>query len=283
MMITNTIPSYNTLLQKQTKLAPRERGCCETRKKTGSHALRGNPLRYIPYISKVCIPTQRVGTSRGEFCDNLETLGARNARLNTGFTLLEMLLALVIFTLLSLAGWQILGTVTKARDVQAEHELRLGELDYAFLLMKQDFRQFVDRGPRVDGKVSSRSLFSEEGMLDSDDQAIAFVRAGWQNTGYRLPRSNLQRVYYRLKDNHLERAYDRVLDKAMDDEPEFRTLLSGVEALKFQFYYKGKWRDTIKKKKLPEAVAIQLTLTREGEIERRFILPSSWSASDADV
>ena len=200
-----------------------------------------------------------------------------------GFTLLEMLLALVIFTLVSIAGWQILSTVSNAREVQSDHEQRLQSLDYAFLLMKQDFRQFVDRGKRVDEKVSSESLLSAEGFLDSDDQGISFVRTGWQNAEYRLPRSNLQRVYYRLKDNQLERGYDRVLDTLAENDPQYRTLLNGVDALSFRFYYKGQWQEALKNNELPEGVAVYLRLEREGDIERRFILPASWSATNGEV
>ena len=200
-----------------------------------------------------------------------------------GFTLLEMMLALVIFTLVSLSAWQILTTITNARDVQAEHEKRLKELDYAFLLMKQDFRQMVDRGKRVDGKVSKQGLFSGDSLFDTEGQAITFVRAGWHNADDRLPRSTLQRVYYRLQENVVERAYDRILDSPTTDEPEFKPLLTGVNTLTFQFYYKGVWQDELKQDTQPEAVAVQMELEKAGEIERRFILPSSWRATDGEV
>ena len=200
-----------------------------------------------------------------------------------GFTLLEMLLALVIFTAVSIAGWQILSTITNARDVQSAHEQRLKELDYAFLLMKQDIRQLLDRGKRIDEKVSKQSLFVEEGLLNSDDQGMTFVRAGWHNSESRLPRSTLQRVYYRLKDNRLERGYDRVLDTPTDDEPVYRPLITGVESLSFRFYYKNQWQEKLSGSTLPEAVAVQLVLEKEGELERRFILPSSWSSTNGEV
>ncbi|OED41011.1 type II secretion system protein GspJ [Endozoicomonas sp. (ex Bugula neritina AB1)] len=199
-----------------------------------------------------------------------------------GFTLLEMLLALVIFTSVSIAGWQILSTISNAREVQSAHEQHLKALDYAFLLMKQDIRQLVDRGKRVDERVSSQSLFSEEGLLDSDDQGITFVRTGWHNADSRLPRSTLQRVYYRLKGNQLERGYDRVLDTPAND-PEYRALISGVESLSFRFYYRGHWQEALSHSQLPEAIAVKLTFKKESDIERRFIIPSPWSATNGEV
>ena len=214
------------------------------------------------------------------FNRNTVSLNTHPAR---GFTLLEMMLALVVFAMVSLAAWQMLNTMTRARDVQSQHEARLRELDYAFLLMKQDFRQLVDRAPRVDTAVGTHSLLVEEGMLDSDDQGISFVRAGWQNSGHRLPRSNLQRVYYRLKDDVLERGYDPVLDKPPENDTEFRPLLTEVESLTFRFYVEGQWEETLMESKWPEAIAIQMDVTTLGRIERRFLIPSQWRKTDHGV
>ncbi|MRI32232.1 type II secretion system protein GspJ [Endozoicomonas sp. OPT23] len=198
-----------------------------------------------------------------------------------GFTLLEMLLALVIFTLVSLSSWQVLNTVTSARDVQADKLKRLEALDYTFLILKQDIRQIVERGVRIDGKVSQRAIFSGE-ILDSEDQGLTFVRAGWQNAQSRLPRSTLQRVYYRLNEGKLQRGYDRVLDQSLEADPVYRNLLTGVNELKFRFYYKegrgrsGSWQDIMKEQGWPSAIAVNMVLDKEGEIERRFMIPGSF-------
>ncbi len=205
----------------------------------------------------------------------------RPNRLNQGFTLLEMLLALVIFTFVSFSSWQILNTVTTARDVQADHLKRLEALDYTFLMLKQDIRQIVERGVRIDGKVSSRAIFSGE-ILDSQDQGLTFVRAGWQNAQSRLPRSNLQRVYYRLNEGKLQRGYDRVLDQSLEADPVYRNLLTGVSELKFRFYYRegvgksGSWQDSMKDQGWPSAIAVNMVLEKEGEIERRFMIPGAF-------
>ncbi|MCL6268744.1 type II secretion system minor pseudopilin GspJ [Sansalvadorimonas sp. 2012CJ34-2] len=202
-------------------------------------------------------------------------------RKSRGFTLLEMLLALVIFTLVSLAAWQILSSVSYARDVQGDHQKRLDELDTAFLMIKQDLRQMVSRGVRVDSKVSEQALFAGE-ILDSDDQGLIFVRDGWLNPENRLPRSELQRVYYRLKDGALERGYDRVLDVPAGTDPVYMPLLTGVTNLKFRFYYpgQGRWLDRLEEESWPEGLAVALTLDKEGDIERRFVIPSRWGGTD---
>ncbi len=196
-----------------------------------------------------------------------------------GFTLIEMLAAIAIFALVSLASWQIMQTLLRASHVgMAQHE-RMQKLQYAMLIIEQDFQQIVDRGPRINGKVSKQSLFSSDTMLDTDDQAITFVRGGWHNPDNRLPRSTLQRVFYRLKDNKLERLHDYVLDTVENTEQARRVLLEGVTGLTFTFYAKGQWYDQLgKNNELPEAIAIELELKSLGKIRRLFLLPASWKA-----
>lgn len=195
-----------------------------------------------------------------------------------GFTLLEMMLALVIFSLLSIAGWQLLNTVSRSSELVAEHERRISEIDMAFLLMKQDFRQIVDRGVRIDGRVSQQSIFTGDTMLDTDDQAISFVRTGWHNPGQRLPRSELQRVYYRLKDGRLERWYDLVLDTPPGTQPVTRALLENVNSLQFSFFSNGRWHTALNAELFPEGIRVELELDDLGLIERDFELTAPWKA-----
>ncbi|WP_263079727.1 type II secretion system minor pseudopilin GspJ [Endozoicomonas sp. Mp262] len=203
-------------------------------------------------------------------------------RRNTGFTLLEMLAAIAIFAIVSLASWQIMQSLLRAHDMGTAKHQRMEELQYAMLIIDQDLRQIVDRGPRVDGKVIQQSLFSSDDMLETDDQALAFVREGWHNPSQRLPRSELQRVYYRLKDNHLERLHDYVLDKPSATEPVKRLLLSNVSHLKFRFFINGTWQEKLDDSKtLPEGLALELELKDLGKIERLFILPGNWKGEAA--
>ena len=222
---------------------------------------------------------------------------AKPSSRSRGFTLLEMLLALAIFALIGMSSWQILNTVVNARSVQSEHLKKLEAMDYAFMVIKQDIRQLVSRGVRVNDKVSQQAIFAGD-ILDSDDQGLTFVRAGWLNPESRLPRSGLQRVYYRLRNGQLERGYDRVLDTEPGTEPEYQPLLSGLNSLKFRFYYadkkgrSGQWQDTLQEDNWPAAIALRITLqsaqTRsifidddDSVIERRILIPGQWSEQNA--
>ncbi|MCG8530173.1 MAG: type II secretion system minor pseudopilin GspJ, partial [Desulfovibrionales bacterium] len=114
---------------------------------------------------------------------------------------------------------------------------------------------------------------------------LTFVRIGWLNPDHRLPRSELQRVYYRLVDGVLERGYDRVLDVPAGVEPVYQPLVAGVEGLKFRFYYardngSGRWQDRFQAGLWPAGIAVVLQLEKEGNIERRFLVPFEWGADN---
>ena len=208
----------------------------------------------------------------------------RTIRRNKGFTLLEMLVAIAIFSLLTLSGRQLFMSVIDAKDITGSQLKRLREVEYTMLVLEQDFRQLVDRGVRTDGRVSTQSVFSDGAsygtMLNSDDQAIAFVRSNWRNPTQQLPRSELQRVSYRLKSNRLERMHHHVLDPLQNVEPVNRELLDGVNSLTFRFFYNDDWHNTLQDSgQLPEGLLIEMDLQDLGMIERRFLLPDEWESA----
>ena len=197
-----------------------------------------------------------------------------------GFTLLEMLAAIAIFALISLSAWQMLQGTLSSKEVSSQKHTRLQTVEYAMLLMEQDLRQIIDRGVRIDGVVSEQSVFSSMYMLDSDDEAIAFIRLGWRNPQQQLPRSELQKVSYRLRDGVLERQHFHVLDPD-NSEPVTRELLHGVNALKFRFYRGGEWAEGLDSDAgLPEGVAVFVDLDDLGVIERRFLMVSDWRGGE---
>lgn len=204
---------------------------------------------------------------------------------NRGFTLLEMLLAIAIFSVISLSGWQIFKGLILAQELVVRRNQTMAELDYALLMIDQDFRQIADRGTRIGNDTTSTSttasLFSGSDMVDSDDEAIALVRYGWQNPGQQLPRPTLQRVFYRLQDRRLERQFHYVLDPVnLNDEPKTQTLLTGVDSLTFRFFHNGQWQDELPDDgQFPRAIAIAFELEGFGMIERRYLLTDPWPTS----
>lgn len=192
-----------------------------------------------------------------------------------GFTLLEMLLAMAIFSAMSLGAWQMFAGLTLARQGVMNQQKVLATLDQSLLTIDQDFRQIAHYAG------GTGPVFGFEDVIESDDEAFGFVRYGWHNPQYRLPRSNLQRVMYRLKENRLERMFHLMLTPLdANQEPVVQTVMENVKSLKFRFFIKDEWFDGMPDAKVfPQGVAILIEVEGFGVIERRFLLSDPWTVN----
>ncbi|TEW53941.1 type II secretion system protein GspJ [Psychromonas sp. RZ22] len=194
-----------------------------------------------------------------------------------GFTLIEVLIAIAIFAVLSLAAYQILQGVLRSGEISKEHDLRLIEVQRGMLLIERDFVQMVARTSRTSNVESSnlKALYVGKGVIGSDSEGIEFNRLGWTNPLNLLPRSNVVRVGYRVKEGQLQRLYYLYPDTVAGAKPEEQVILHEVEALKFRFWNKG-WVNTWNSnKQIPEGIEITITSKHYGELRRVFMLPTS--------
>ena len=144
----------------------------------------------------------------------------------SGFTLMEILVALFIFAVVGLISAQLLGRTVNAYEVLDDRGQRLGQIHRAMLVVERDMLQFRNRPIRMaQGEPLPALMIGDEG-------ALSMTRGGWRNPLQR-PRSELQRVGYRMQDEKLVRGYWSVLDRRGDEEPISQTLLEGVEELEF--------------------------------------------------
>jgi general secretion pathway protein J len=148
------------------------------------------------------------------------------ANRHSGFTLIEILVALFIFAVVGLISAQLLGRTVNAYEVLDDRGQRLSQIHRAMLVVERDMLQFRNRPIRMaQGEPLPALMIGDEG-------ALSMTRGGWRNPLQR-PRSELQRVGYRIQDEKLVRAYWPVLDRRGDEEPISQTLLEGVEDLEF--------------------------------------------------
>lgn len=202
-----------------------------------------------------------------------------------GFTLIEILVAMAIFTLIGLASTGLLTTVIDSNTLSQERFEKLQLLQRAVVTIERDIQQAVSRSVRVDGE--KREIVMAGGEVEgSDDDGIGFVRGGWHNPQLMLPRSTLQYVAYRLRDNQLERLYSNYVDNVIGYEPKVRVLLDEIESFKVEFLAGNnssstveedddiKWSESYQGKVLPRAVAIEFVSKDFGLLRREFTLIS---------
>ncbi|NDW21287.1 type II secretion system minor pseudopilin GspJ [Alteromonas hispanica] len=202
-----------------------------------------------------------------------------------GFTLIEILVAMAIFTLIGLASTGLLTTVIDSNTLSQERFEKLQLLQRAMVTIERDIQQAVSRSVRVEGE--KREIVMAGGEVEgSDDDGIGFVRGGWHNPQLMLPRSTLQYVAYRLRDNQLERLYSNYVDNVIGYEPKVRVLLDEIESFKVEFLAGNnssstveedddiKWSESYQGKVLPRAVAIEFVSKDFGLLRREFTLIS---------
>jgi len=197
-----------------------------------------------------------------------------------GITLIELLVALAVFSFVSVMAYAGLNVVLKSRAHTDAAASRLAALQMTMTMLGRDLYQAVPR-PIRDEFGDSRPAM----QVHDDDPAgfLEFTRAGWRNPA-NMPRSHLQRVAWGLREGSLERWYWSVLDRAQDSEPYPLAMLEGVEQFEARFMdadrrWHGDWPPSSGGiAGLPGAVEISVRLEDWGTVTRLFVLPGGAAA-----
>lgn len=206
-------------------------------------------------------------------------MSAPATRQQYGFTLIEILVAMAIFTIIGLASTGVLNSVINSDQLSSERFAKLESLQRAMLTMERDILQIVPRTVRVNSEFVSAVLTGGEDVLESDADGISFVRIGWYNPQMLLPRSTLQAVGYRIQEEQLQRLYGNYVDNVIGYEPKIKTLLTDVEDFRVSFLTDRehleepeKWQESYSETALPFAISITIVSKTFGEIRREFML-----------
>ncbi|MFO7604550.1 MAG: type II secretion system minor pseudopilin GspJ [Gammaproteobacteria bacterium] len=190
-----------------------------------------------------------------------------------GFTLVELLVAMAIFSIMSLMAYQGMQAVFASREQTDAESRRLQTVQMAFLMLQRDLMFISPREIRDEyGDVQAAFQLDENSLYP-----LELSRDGYRNPA-RLPRSSLQRVAYAMVDNTLYRIRWPVLDRAPDTQSLRRTLLEDVEdfsirALDDDGEWHPVWPVANGGRPLPRAVEVSLTLKDWGQLTRLFMLP----------
>lgn len=205
-------------------------------------------------------------------------------RAEHGFTLLEILIAMAIFTLIGIASTGVLTSVIDSDELSTERFEKLQTLQRAMLTLERDILQAVARPVRVEGEANERVMLGGDGVLDSYHDGLVLVHGGWHNPQLRLPRSTLQGVGYRVQERQLQRLYGNYVDNVIGYEPKVKVLLENIDDFKVYFIPVDEdeegdsaWQDDYSDEVLPKAVAIEITSQDFGLIRREFLLSGASS------
>ena len=143
-----------------------------------------------------------------------------------GFTLLEILVALAVFAIVSVLATRILGSIVDLADATGERGAALADVQRALAVVERDVEQMVRRPVRDElGDLGPAVAIGGATLVE-------FTRQGWQNP-LAKPRTTLQRVAYAHRGEQLLRLYWPVLDRAPGSAPVVQVLLDGVAEADF--------------------------------------------------
>lgn len=199
-----------------------------------------------------------------------------NRRGTTGFTLIEVLVSLAIFGILSVLAYQALGQTFSNADLLNDRMDRLRAIQQAMRVIGNDLRLAAPRPVR---EPLTGSLVPAVRTEPGTEFALEVTRGGWPNPAA-LPRGTLQRAQYRIDDGELLRLHWNVLDAGLSNEPVITVLLDDVDSIVLNYLESGgNWTDqwppfgmvgTQATRIRPHVVEVVLTLNDQGEIRRFF-------------
>ena len=189
----------------------------------------------------------------------------RPCRPDRGFSLLEMLLAVLVFGLMASAAYGVLNSISSAAAAQESSAQRLSEAQLAVLRLERELRQTLSAGMFASGETAPG--------LQGSPEVLEFSFLSPQALG---KGPVIRQIHYRFENRTLYRIPDTAWLR-QSPAAKSRVLLRDVSQLRFSYLdARGNWLSRWgpgSPGDLPAAVRLNMELERFGVVERLFELP----------
>lgn len=191
----------------------------------------------------------------------------------TGFTLIEVLVALVIFSVIAILGYRGLSAMIAAESHLSTEARRWQQLDRFMVEFDNDFRYAAPRGGRDAGGLPHKPFEAVPAPREPDDGNITLTRFAPADD---LAGIGMRRVAYRFEPSTVVLLVWPALDAAPRTRPERYVLIEGVAGASARYLdASGRWIDTWpasnrSDEPLPRAIELTLNLEGIGAITRVF-------------
>ena len=191
-----------------------------------------------------------------------------------GFTLVELLVAIAIFAVLSALGWQVFDYMNKVKSRNVMHEAALEQLQMGYQQLLKDTAQIVPIPATLNNQQepalllqNGRLSFTKAGVTDPLQQGLA----AYERIEYRYDAN--QKIVYRLKYPHLDRdsQLQPISSELMTDVERFEITVLNPNVV-------NQWpQETTQSDRLPRGVEIQLQVREMPYVWRFSVLPQRGS------
>ena len=192
-----------------------------------------------------------------------------------GFTLLEVLVALAIFALVSAMAFSGLTTMLDTRLRVTQEGKKWQDLSRLYARLQQDLSSLANRPIRNTWGTEEPALLGDPHPIGENAALLALTRMGLAGQTGKL--QGLQRFAYRLRGDKIEMLSWSSLDQAPRMHPNVDELLSGVSSLQANYLdAHGVWQDHLPLTNQPAippvAVKFILALTTGERIDWQFVV-----------
>ncbi|MBK5071534.1 type II secretion system minor pseudopilin GspJ [Budviciaceae bacterium CWB-B4] len=182
-----------------------------------------------------------------------------------GFTMMEVIIALVIFAMISMMAWQILNGSMSNSAVSDAQSARFNQLQMTYSRLERDFSQAMPRA-----QVGSSAAFQlRDGILVLTTQDSVASLGNPQS-------ADLIRVSWWLKDNQVYRGIASVLDGASPADWTRIPMIDRVKKMDWRFFntnWQPQWEEA---EMIPKGIELTLTLEDDTEWRWVFMTPGNW-------
>ncbi|OWF77516.1 type II secretion system protein GspJ [Yersinia rohdei] len=155
-------------------------------------------------------------------------------RLDCGYTLLEILLSAIVFTLMSMTIYQSLMIVIKGSDVVSKKTRKNSQLQRAINIMENNISHAVMPTNLFAVSPLDSNFKIDKHLLDSDDYGIYLLFNSETNIVYH---AQVEIVGFRLKNKQLEILRYNLTESI----PRASKILAGVTAFHIRIFNDGIW------------------------------------------
>ena len=196
----------------------------------------------------------------------------------SAFTLFEILIALVIFSILATITSSAMYHAFNTRAIVTKQADKLSEIQLAMALIRRDTQQIVERSVRSN---TSQHL----PVFTGRPQYVEFTRGGKVNPGGQLLSNTLMRIAFICREGQLIRRSWEALDTPHRNTYQDRVLLSHLTQCQFAYLAHNNqvlstWRENAlkqnqRKESLPTAIQFTLNVKDWGDMSLLFIVPEA--------
>ncbi len=192
----------------------------------------------------------------------------------TGFTLLEVMVAMVIFAMLAVLGWQVFDSLNKANDRAKIHADNLAQLQYAYLQVKNDMGQITawsneeqskseNNQPKNNQQKSPITPYQTPNFLQLKSNSLSFIRFADPDPRYQTSPS-LIRVEYTFDNKQFIRRQFTANPLNANNNPTENNLIQSVLLTNI---------DKVKLQALLPEPTNEFTSGKSGQGEEKLLLP----------